>query len=111
MNLNSNSNLNWCKSSHRSHHTHATSPPRAHTHSHTLPHTHSRALNTLAVAAFAAGVAAAYSAELLEDWAAGEPAHGGDADHAAWRLASHMLAAGTATKPARALAPEPFLRW
>ena len=75
------------------------------------PHTHSRALNTLAVAAFAAGVAAAYSAELLEDWAAGEPAHGGDADHAAWHLASHMLDAGTATKPARALAPEPFLRW
>ena len=75
------------------------------------PHTHSRALNTLAVAAFAAGVAAAYSAELLEDWAAGEPAHGGDADHAAWHLASHMLDAGTAPKPARALAPEPFLRW
>ena len=51
------------------------------------------------------------SAELLEDWAADEPAHGGDADHAAWHLASHMLDAGTATKPARALAPEPFLRW
>ena len=74
------------------------------------PHTHSRALNTLAVAAFAAASrigrrlrrrrpppgTSPSSSNRVNAAGRSEPtaAHGGDADHAAWHLASHMLDAG-----------------